>query len=76
MMRGKVQIVVKAFATLHTNNAVANDRWKATSASPSGIYDTGTAKYKIRPTNIGYEERFASIKPLTRKQLLRRTFQL
>ena len=63
--RQKVQIVVKAFATLHTNNAVANDRWKATSAQARlGYMTTQPPNTKSDQPTLGYEERFASIKPL------------
>lgn len=63
--RQKVQIVVKAFATLHTNNAVANDRWKATSPQARlGYMTTQPPNTKSDQPTLGYEERFASIKPL------------
>ena len=63
--RQKVQIVVKAFATLHTNNAVANDRWKATSAQARlGYMTLEPPNSKSDQPTLGYEERFASIKPL------------
>ena len=62
--RQRVQIVVKAHATLHTNDALSNDRWKATSPQARLGYMT------LEPPNtrsdqptLGYEERFAITKP-------------
>ena len=62
--RQRVQIVIKAHATQHTNNALALDRWKATSAQARLGYMT------IHPPNtksdiptLGYEEKFSINKP-------------
>lgn len=62
--RQRVQIVVKAHATLHTNDALSNDRWKATSPQARLGYMT------LEPPNtrsdqqtLGYKERFAITKP-------------
>jgi hypothetical protein len=70
-----VQIVVKAFATLHTNNAVANDRWKATSAQARLGYMTEPPNTKSDQPTLGYED-FSTIKPLTRKAMFEKNFQL
>jgi len=62
--RQRVQIVLKARASLHTNDALSNDRWKATSPQARLSYMT------LEPPNtrsdqltLGYEERFAITKP-------------
>ncbi|MDG2433824.1 pyridoxamine 5'-phosphate oxidase family protein [Flavobacterium sp.] len=62
--RQRVQIVVKACAVLHTSDAIAHERWKATSPQARLGYMTIEAPNtkSDRPT-LGYEERFASIKP-------------
>jgi pyridoxamine 5'-phosphate oxidase len=62
--RQRVQIVVKAFASLHTNSALANDRWKATSAQARLGYMTNEApNTKSDKPTLGYEERFSQVKP-------------
>ena len=62
--RQRVQIMVKAHATLHNNDALSSDRWKATSPQARLGYMT------IEPPNtksdiptLGYDKRFSEIKP-------------
>lgn len=62
--RQRIQIVVKAIATIHTDNTISQERWKATSPQARLGYMT------IRPPNtksdqitLGYEESFAITKP-------------
>jgi hypothetical protein len=63
MMRGKSANLVKHLP-LHPNNAVANDRWKATSAQARlGYMTTQPPNTKSDQPTLGYEERL-SIKPL------------
>jgi pyridoxamine 5'-phosphate oxidase len=62
--RQSIQIVIKANAKLHTNDNLKNDRWQATSSQARLGYmtiDAPNTKSEI-PT-LGYEERFATIKP-------------
>lgn len=62
--RQRVQIVVKAFASLHTNNALADDRWKATSAQARLGYMTNEPpNTKTDKPTLGYKERFSQVKP-------------
>ena len=62
--RQRVQIAVKATATIHTNDAIAHERWKATSPQARLGYMTLEApNTKSDQPTLGYEERFASIKP-------------
>lgn len=62
--RQRVQIVVKAHATLHNNNAVKNDRWKATSPQARLGYMTNEPpNTKSDIPTLGYNERFSSTKP-------------
>jgi len=62
--RQRVQIVVKATASLHTNDALANDRWRATSDQARLGYMTLEApNTKSNQPTLGYEERFAITKP-------------
>ncbi|WP_298392697.1 pyridoxamine 5'-phosphate oxidase family protein [Flavobacterium sp.] len=62
--RQRIQIVVKARATLHTNNALTNDRWKATSPQARLGYMTLEApNTKSNQPTLGYEERFSNTKP-------------
>ena len=62
--RQRVQIVVKATVAIHTNDPIAHERWKATSPQARLGYMTLIAPNTMsnQPT-LGYEERFASIKP-------------
>jgi pyridoxine/pyridoxamine 5'-phosphate oxidase len=62
--RQRVQIVVKAYATIHSNNALANDRWKATSPQARLGYMTNEPPNTMsdQPT-LGYDEHFAITKP-------------
>jgi hypothetical protein len=76
MMRGKSANCSKAFATLHTNNAVANDRWKATSAQARlGYMTTQPPNTKSDQPTLGYEERL-SIKPLDEESNLLKNFSV
>ena len=62
--RQRVQIVVKAHATFNTNNALANDRWKATSPQARLGYMTNEPpNTKSDIATLGYNERFSLIKP-------------
>jgi general stress protein 26 len=63
--RQRVQILVKAHATLHTNDPVANDRWKATSPQARlGYMTLEPPNTKSEQTTLGYEERFSITKPV------------
>ncbi len=62
--RQRVQIVVKAFATIHNNDLVSNEKWKATSPQARLGYmtiDAPNTKSEI-PT-LGYDKKFSEIKP-------------
>ena len=62
--RQRVQITIKALATLHANNVLAHDRWKATSAQARLGYMTNEPpNTKSDIPTLGYEERFSEIKP-------------
>jgi pyridoxine/pyridoxamine 5'-phosphate oxidase len=62
--RQRVQIVVKAYATINSSNAIANDRWKATSPQARLGYMTNEPpNTKSDQPTLGYEERFATTKP-------------
>jgi pyridoxine/pyridoxamine 5'-phosphate oxidase len=62
--RQRVQIVVKAYATIHTSNTLSNDRWKATSPQARLGYMTNEPpNAKSDQLTLGYEERFAITKP-------------
>lgn len=62
--RQRVQIVVKARTTLHTNDALSNDRWKATSPQARlGYMTLEPPNTKSDKPTLGYEERFSTIKP-------------
>lgn len=59
-----IQIVVKAHATMHTNNLLSKDKWKA--ISPQARLGYMTLQAPNTPTHqptLGYEERFALVKP-------------
>jgi pyridoxamine 5'-phosphate oxidase len=59
-----IQIVVKAKAILHTNDVLKIDRWQATSPQARLGYMTIDApNTKSEKPTLGYEERFATIKP-------------
>ena len=62
--RQRIQIVVKAHATLHTNNVLKMDRWKATSPQARLGYMTlePPNTKSVQPT-LGYEERFSTVMP-------------
>lgn len=63
--RQKIQIVLKAAVTLHTNDLLAIDRWKATSPQARLGYMTIDApNTKSALPTLGYENRFSEIKPL------------
>ena len=63
--RQRVQIVVKVTAAIHTNDAIAHERWKATSPQARLGYMTLEApNTKSEQPTLGYEERFAITKPL------------
>jgi pyridoxine/pyridoxamine 5'-phosphate oxidase len=62
--RQRVQIVVKAYATIHTSDSLANDRWKATGPQARLGYMTNEPpNTKSDQLTLGYEERFAVTKP-------------
>ncbi|WP_165929961.1 pyridoxamine 5'-phosphate oxidase family protein [Flavobacterium caseinilyticum] len=62
--RQRVQIVVKAYATLHTNDVLKLDRWKATSPQARlGYMTLEPPNTKSEKPTLGYEERFSTIKP-------------
>ncbi len=63
--RQRVQIVVKAYATLNTDTFLTHDRWKATSPQARlGYMTLEPPNTKSNRPTLGHEERFASIKPL------------
>jgi general stress protein 26 len=63
--RQRVQIVVKAHATLSTDTTLTQDRWKATSPQARlGYMTLEPPNTKSNRPTLGYEERFVSIKPL------------
>jgi pyridoxamine 5'-phosphate oxidase len=62
--RQKVQIVVKAYAILHTNNEVSHEKWKSTSPQARlGYMTILPPNTKSLTTTLGYEERFSEVKP-------------
>jgi len=62
--RQRVQIVVKAYATIYSNNALVNDRWKATSPQARLGYMTNEPpNTKSDQPTLGYDEHFAITKP-------------
>jgi hypothetical protein len=76
--RQRVQIVVKARASFHTNDALANDRWKATSAQARLGYMTNEApNTKSDVPTLGYKEQFSQIKPTnTESDLFQENFSV
>ena len=66
--RQRVQIVVKALATLHTNDTLSIDRWKATSPQARLGYMTNEPpNTKSDISTLGYEERFSEVKPTNKE---------
>jgi hypothetical protein len=62
--RQKVQIVVKAYTTLHTDTLLSDDKWKATSAQARlGYMTLLSPNTKSITTTLGYENRFSDVKP-------------
>lgn len=62
--RQKTQIVLKAFASLHSNNSLTIDRWKATGPQARLGYMTNEVpNTKSDTPTLGYDERFSEIKP-------------
>jgi pyridoxamine 5'-phosphate oxidase len=62
--RQKIQIMVKAHATLHTNDLLATDKWRTTSPQARLGYMTFEApNTKSENPTLGYDERFSEIKP-------------
>ncbi len=62
--RQSIQIAIKAKVIIHTNNHISLDRWKATSPQARLGYMTIDApNTKSETTTLGYDERFATIKP-------------
>ena len=62
--RQRIQVMVKAYAIFHTNDSIANDRWKATSPQARLGYMTIEApNTKSEMPTLGYDERFSEIKP-------------
>lgn len=76
--RQRVQIAVKAHATLNTNDALANDRWKVTSAQARLGYMTNEPpNTKSDIPTLGYNERFSLIKPTnTESDLFQENFSV
>lgn len=62
--RQRVQIVVKAFAKLHNNDLLTNEKWDVTNPQARLGYMTINAPntQSSKPT-LGYEERFSDVKP-------------
>jgi general stress protein 26 len=58
----------KANATLHTNDALSNDRWRATSPQARLGYMTLDSQTRGQTDYLGYEEHFAITKPTDEKQ--------
>ena len=62
--RQKIQIMVKAYATIHLDDALSNERWKATSAQARlGYMTVDPPNTKSNFPTLGYEERFSTEKP-------------
>jgi pyridoxine/pyridoxamine 5'-phosphate oxidase len=62
--RQRIQMVIKAIATFHTNDALAIDRWNATSPQARLGYMTNEPpNTKSDKPTLGYDERFSEIKP-------------
>jgi general stress protein 26 len=62
--RQRIQIVVKARAILHTDDALASDRWKSTSPQARLGYMTIEApNTKSTMPTLGYDKKFSEIKP-------------
>lgn len=62
--RQRIQIVVKAHASFHNQDVVANERWKATSPQARlGYMTIEPPNTKSDQPTLGYEERFAITKP-------------
>lgn len=62
--RQKTQIVLKAYASLHSNNSLTIDRWKATGPQARLGYMTNEVpNTKSDTPTLGYDERFSEIKP-------------
>lgn len=62
--RQKTQIVVKAYATLYSNNEISHEKWKATSEQARlGYMTILPPNTKSETTTLGYEDRFSEIKP-------------
>ncbi len=62
--RQRIQIVVKARAILHTDDGLANDRWKSTSPQARLGYMTIEApNTKSTMPTLGYDKKFSEIKP-------------
>lgn len=76
--RQRVQIVVKANATLHTNDALSNDRWKATSAQARlGYMTIEPPNTKSEIPTLGYNEQFSLLKPTnTESDLFQENFSV
>lgn len=62
--RQKIQIAIKAHATISENNLLKTDRWKATSPQARlGYMTTEPPNTKSETPTLGYEERFSESKP-------------
>jgi pyridoxamine 5'-phosphate oxidase len=62
--RQKIQIVIKAYTKLHTNNELSHEKWQATSAQARlGYMTILPPNTKSFTTTLGYEERFSEVKP-------------
>ena len=62
--RQRIQIMVKAYANIHIDDALSNERWKATSPQARLGYMTLDApNTKSNFPTLGYDERFSAEKP-------------
>ncbi len=62
--RQKTQIMVKAYATFHTNDLIASDKWKTTSPQARlGYMTIEPPNTKSSAPTLGYEQKFSKIKP-------------
>lgn len=62
--RQRIQVVLKANAIVHTNDTLANNRWKATNPQARlGYMTVNPPNTKSEKPTLGYEERFSVTKP-------------
>ena len=76
--RQNIQIAAKAKAIIHTNDALAVDKWRTTSPQARLGYMTIEApNTKSDKPTLGYEERFPDIKPTeTESDLFQKNFSV